>query len=181
MEPLPQPAPLHEGDLAIGDADNLGLPDESGLLVACFARYPGCQQLQVWLPQPGRQGYTRLQVTDATGQVLDQGRVEERLSGSVQLLFDTLGWPPGDLELSVEHERGGSHRLKMHKFVGERPHSEPVPPAPPSNVPIVYRDGFGRIIPDADLELRARAFATLVAEWPRGAADDPYDRDPIDR
>ena len=159
----------------------LGTPDEGGLLVARFARYPGSQQLQVWLPRPGREGYTRLQVNHETGRVLEQGRVSDRLSGSVQMMFDTLGWPPGDLELLIEHERGGAHRLKMHKFDGEQPPSEPVPPPPPSDVPIVYRDGFGRIIPDADLELRARALATLVAEWPRGAADEPPDRDPIDR
>lgn len=173
--------PIHQGDLAIGEADNPGMPDDGGLLVARFARYPGCQQLQVWLPQPGYQGYTRLQVTHATGRVLDQGLVTARLSGSVQLLFDTLGWPPGDIELVVERELGGSHRLRMHKFEGEQPRIEPEPIPPSSNVPIVYRDGFGRIIPDADLELRARAFETLVAEWPRWAADEPPDRDPIDR
>ncbi len=173
--------PIHQGDLAIGEADNPGMPDDGGLLVARFARYPGCQQLQVWLPRPGYQGYTQLQVTHATGTVLDQGLVTARLSGALQLLFDTLGWPPGDIEVLVEHECGGAHRLRLHKFEGERLWVEPAPLPPPSDVPIVYRDGFGRIIPDADLELRARAFERLVAEWPRRMADEPPDRDPIER
>lgn len=167
-------AEAHEGEIDIGEPEQIGAPDSLGPLYARFVRYPGCQQICLHLPQPGHLGYTQLRIAHAEGTCIDHAPVRERLNGSVQLLWDTLAWPPGSYSIEIDHQDGWSHRLALHKRLPGRP--GPAPVALPEGVnqdhdnsadtkPIVYRDGFGRVLPDLDLEMRSQANASLARQF----------------
>lgn len=167
------PDELFEGALQIGEARNTGPGAEAlaSTLHARHARYPGCQQLQLWLPRPGHEADGQLRIVHASDRVLAEGRLREHLNGSVQMLFDTLPWPPGRIEVQIDCDDGIGHRLGLDKLTGELP---PPPPAPPPPVvdtpPIVYRDGFGRVIENEDLRLREQVHAQIARTFARRLA-----------
>ena len=163
-----RPATPHEGALLVGALCNQGAGAPAEHLTARVAQYPGCQQLQVWLPRPGWQGYGRLSLQAlASGVLIEEAPVGERLSGSVQLLFDTLAWPPGAYRLSIEHAEGWAHQLELLKLDGPAPAPPPAAPEPPGETPIRYRDGWGRPLPDEDLLLRLRLLERLQQRFAR--------------
>ena len=87
--------PGYEGHVVIVGIRNLDAPEGAGLLTLHFVHYPGSQQLTLWLPQSGYQSYGELSVMRGET-VIERGPVRDRLNGSVQILFATLAWPPGD-------------------------------------------------------------------------------------
>jgi hypothetical protein len=97
----------------VGDATNSGGETRSGLLVARFVRYPGCQQLVVWLPQPGHTGYLELVVHQRDRGVRERAPVVSRLSGSVQILFDTLAGRPVTTVSTCRTRKAGAIRLRF--------------------------------------------------------------------
>ena len=193
-------ANVHEGEITLGEATNRGIGPQPGLLAARFARYPGCQQLVVWLPRPGHSGYGELTVREHGGAVHERSPVTSRLSGSVQILFDTLAWPPGEYDIEVAHQDGWSHAITLRKWppdsTGHPGGAQEGVPARagaggakaldamavganaaddraadvktvPASPPIIYYDGFGKIVPDVDLELREQALAALARRFAR--------------
>ncbi|UPT62951.1 MAG: hypothetical protein M0D54_22015 [Hyphomonadaceae bacterium JAD_PAG50586_4] len=52
-----------EGEIVLEEPANVGAPEGLARLSTQFVRYPGCQQLILWLPQPGRPNYGVLVVT----------------------------------------------------------------------------------------------------------------------
>lgn len=185
---MPEPTPAsdedgdtavrHEGLICIDAAVNVGAPEGIGLVSARFVRYPGCQQLVLWLPQSGVHGYGELRVFGPGQTPHERAPLRARLNGSVQVLWDTLAWPPGRYRIHIDHTEGWRHELALHKL--EPGEEAPAPPAPaPAEVeveveapaaprpPIVYRDGFGRVVPDVDLQLRQVVFARLARQFSR--------------
>ena len=160
--------PAHEGHIVIGDIRNTDAPAEVGLLTLKFVHYPGAQQLILWLPQSGYHGYGDLSVT-RDGVVIEQGSVRSRLNGSVQILFATLDWPPGDYRIVITHADGWRHEAALQKLEAgvDPPKPAPPPPEPVSDTPIVYRDGFGKVIPDLDLQIRARVQQEVARRFNR--------------
>lgn len=159
-----------EGEIVLEEPANVGAPEGMARLSTQFVRYPGCQQLILWLPQPGRQGYGELRIIGPGGAMLEQAPVSSRLNGSVQILTDTYPWPPGDYRVEIDHEEGWRHELRMRKL--EEGVAAPKPPAPtheekPSDAERVYRDGFGNVIPNLDLELRRQVMENIVAKFTR--------------
>lgn len=149
---------------------NIGAPEEMAPLSTQFVRYPGCQQLVLWLPRPGRLGYGRLRIFGPDGVTLEDAPVSSRLNGSVQILTDTFAWPPGAYRVEIDHADGWRHELHMRKL--EEGVAPPQPQAPvveeePSDAPRIYRDGFGKVIPNLDLEMRAQALENIVAKFSR--------------
>ncbi|MEN9630895.1 MAG: hypothetical protein RJA10_4123 [Pseudomonadota bacterium] len=168
-------SPPHPGPIDILDAT----ASADGPLTARFVRYPDCQQLQLWLPVPDLQGHRRLQVQRDDGLLVEDTTVGQRLGGSVQMLFDTLPWPPGRYRLQIGDE-GHAQALSVtfvKRQAGEAdatPPSPAAPPAPPG--PIRYRDGFGRWLPDEDLDLRGAAWGTLLQRLSRQLHGQLHDR-----
>ena len=160
---MSEPDTEYDGQAAITDIRTPDGPADLKLPTVKFVHYPGSQQLIVWLPKPAYQGYAELSVT-REGQDIERAPVTSRVNGSVQILFATLGWPPGDYVITLTHEEGWRHIVELKKYAaGEKLPPPPPPPPelysgpPPPTGPIVYRDGFGNVIPDLDLEMRARA------------------------
>jgi hypothetical protein len=164
---------VFDGHIVLEEAVADGLAVEAGLLKAKFVHYPGSQQLIVWLPSSGYDGYGDLRVSGPSGEV-ERGPVRSRLNGSVQILFATLNWPPGAYRIEIDVEGGGCHVLAMRKL-----ETGVEPPAPPPPVPepelfqrdelgqIIYRDGFGKVIERGDVAIRAAAAASLAARFSR--------------
>lgn len=146
----------HEGHVVIGDVRTSGGMADAGKPTVKFVWYPGSQQLILWLPRPGHQGYGELIVTRG-GEEIERAAVMSRLNGSVQILWDTRAWAPGEYLIAISHADGWRHEVELRKLeAGVAPPAPerlaPVEDAPRG--PIVYRDGFGNVVPDLDLEMR---------------------------
>lgn len=149
----------HDGVVVIGDILTVDCPAGLAAPTVKFVHYPGAQQLTLWLPKPGHEGYVELSVT-RDGVDIERGPVANRMNGSVQILFATPGWPPGDYQVTITHKDGWRHLVELRKYApGEAPPPSPQEPVVERSAdgPIVYRDGFGNVIEDADLEMRDRA------------------------
>lgn len=157
-----------EGAIVLGGTTLSETVAGVGDLASRFVRYPGCQQVTLWLPQDGYAGYSRFRILGPGGAVVDEADVTARLNGRVQILIDTFPWPPGTYRIEIHHSDGWCHVLPLEKLdAGIAPPPEPMPEPEPSTGPIVYRDGFGNILPDEDLELRARVLGRFVSQFGR--------------
>ncbi len=118
----------HNGIIELHVIENIGdNADQVGLLKANFVYYPDSQQLQVWLPksQYDKSDFGNYQIVhENTQSIVEQGFVKDKVSGSIKMLFDTLGFSEGDYNLEIEHPKGGKHRLHFQKhaegFVPEK-------------------------------------------------------------
>lgn len=157
-----------EGAIVLGNTTLSEAVAGVGDLASRFVRYPGSQQVTLWLPQDGYAGYSRFCILGPGGGVVDDADVTARLNGRVQILIDTFPWPPGPYRIEIHHSDGWCHVLPLEKLeAGIAPPPEPQPEPEPSTGPIVYRDGFGNILPDEDLALRARVLGRMVSQFGR--------------
>jgi hypothetical protein len=157
MSDSPEEEPAHEGVVGIESIATPGAPAEAGVPNVKFVHYPGSQQLILWLPRGWHEGYEDV-VLSRDGVEIERMPAGDKVNGSTQMLWATLSWPPGEYLIAVSHKDGWRHEVKLRKYeVGQRPPEPPKPPPEPTRGPIVYRDGFGKVIPDVDLELRAQA------------------------
>lgn len=142
-----------------------------GLITARFVGYDDCQQLILWLPEYGRDAYRNLWIREKNSSDLWLDvEVNDILSGSVQLLLDTSTIPPGFYELGIEHKSGGIHRIDFQKvdvLLTEKPISYAEVSENKESSPIVYRDGFGNVLPDADLIQREISFKEIENKFKR--------------
>ncbi len=144
------------------------LPLESGAVA--FNHYPDCQQLVIWLPRPGKE-YGELRIRDAgTGESIESWPVGDKLSGAIQILWDTLYLPPGSYRIEIDHCESGKHIIDLIKYKeGEDIPDDTVPILQPEtgHEPIVYRDGSGKIIVDEDLLLREKVLKDIADRFSR--------------
>lgn len=135
-----------------------------------FVHYPDCQQLIIWLPNPGREYEKVRLIRKEDGAVADEWPVEDKLSGSVQLLWDTLFIPPGDYTIEIYRQHSCWHRVAIKKYKeGEAipVPEEPVQPDLSDKEPIVYHDGTGKIIENEDLNLRDKLIKEMADRFSR--------------
>ncbi len=148
----------YEGEIVVGEILTGDGPPKTGVPTVKYVHYAGAQQLILWLPQSGYHGYGELTVARGDD-VIEQASVRSRLNGSIQIIWDTLPWSPGDYTIAIPHDEGWRHEVRLRKYhAGEALPSEPTPEAAAEEEPrgpIVYRDGFGNVIPDLDLDIRA--------------------------
>jgi hypothetical protein len=158
-----------EGQIVLGTPANRAAVAGTPVLTAKFVHYTGSQQLILWLPQDGWSGYHTFRIRGPRGERLEDTEVTARLNGRVQILVDTYPWAPGDYLIEITHREGWSHELSLTKLEEGVASPAPKPPAaPPSDgKPIVYRDGAGKVLPNLDLEMRARELDRLAARFSR--------------
>lgn len=164
--------PPHFGIIELGEINND--PPDGELTTARFVHYPDCQQLIIWLPQYGGRGYGNIRLIECSkNRVIDDRLVTDRLSGSIQILWDTLDIPPGDYRIEIDHPQNGKHVILLKKYEeGVEPPKEVEPEIPEAeqenpNPPIVYRDGFGNELPNEDLILREKILKEMADKFGR--------------
>lgn len=170
---MSDPQPEHDGQAAITDISTVDGPADLKLPTVKFVHYPGSQQLILWLPKPAYQGYGELSVT-CNDVDIERAPVTSRVNGSVQILFATLAWPPGEYVITITHEESWRHVVELRKYAPGETLPPPPPPMPELYSgpvapigPIVYRDGFGNVLPDLDLELRDRVRRDIALKFSR--------------
>ncbi|MEQ9505959.1 MAG: hypothetical protein RLO80_06780 [Hyphomonas sp.] len=158
-----------EGEIDLGEPANAGAPAKVDVLKAKFVRYDGCQQLTLWLPQDGYAGYERLLIRKVGGDWIEDAVITDRLNGRIQILIDTFPWPPGRYRIEITHRDGWSHELRLEKLEAGITLPQPEPPPMPKSdgEPIVYRDGTGKVLPNYDLDLRAKELARMADRFSR--------------
>jgi hypothetical protein len=155
-----------EGEIVLEEPANVGAPEGMARLSMQFVRYPGCQQLILWLPQPGRLNYGELRIIGPGGDAIEQAPVSSRLNGSIQILTDTYAWPPGAYRVEIDHNDGWRHELRLQKLE-EGVAAPPTQEQLPSEGERIYRDGFGNVIPNLDLEMRRQVMEKIVSKFSR--------------
>jgi hypothetical protein len=147
--------------------------NETNILVV---HYPDCQQLIIWLTYPGREYKNLRLINKETGRVTEEWPVTDKLNGSIKLIWDTLTIAPGSYSIEIDWEKGWQHRITIRKYeegdIQEKKQTDSVTTTAneeneENNGPIVYRDGFGNIIPDEDLILREKVNKDLIRKFSR--------------
>src|SRR5688572_21648563 len=159
----------HSGIITIGNIENEKGYAEFNLTDAHvkFVHYPDCQQFIVWLPKPGRE-YSKISlINNKNGKTQKKWEVDEVLNGSIQLLWDTLSWKPGEYILEIRSDSGMRHiiNLTKHKKPDTVENKIPVKQTENPKTFIQYRDAFGNIIPDEDLILREKLAKDLKKKF----------------
>ena len=176
---------IHNGIIEIGIIENTETAtDQTGLLYAQFVFYPDSQQLQVWLPETKyyKSDYGNFLIKNMKTHIIEeQGRVEDKVSGSIKMVFDTLYLQEGNYILEVEHPIGGKLLLHFQKFYEGYSPEKITPAAEPSTKDSmwkVYKDGFGNEIPNEDYAIRQQVDGDLDTVFKQLLIEnqDPYPR-----
>jgi hypothetical protein len=162
----------HFGIITLGTIENTGEKgDATPVVTTKFVHYPDCQQLIIWLPQYGHNYGSMRLIDQKTKQVVLEHPVSDKLSGSIQLLWDTLDVASGEYLVEIDHPEGWQHRIFFKKYSenAKIPIEKPAIQTPPESEsePIVYRDGFGREIPNEDLILREKSIRDIANKFAR--------------
>ncbi len=138
-----------------------------------FVHYPDCQQLIIWLTHPGREYGNVLLRNSMTEAVIEEWPVTEKLSGSIQLLWDTLMIEPGLYTIEINYKNGWQHIIEIQKLAEgvlpafKQPEKFSEENENIESEPIIYRDGFGNILENEDLVLREKVKKDIVRKFSR--------------
>ena len=136
-----------------------------------IVHYPTCQQMIIWLPENGWLYRDFILRNSETAEEVFRCPTNHLLSGTIQLLLDTLFIAPGNYDLKIEHNNGLVHQIDFKKYPeGEVPPVAKLPETTEEvddNNPIVYKDGFGNEMPNEDLLLREKVLDDLYNKFTR--------------
>jgi hypothetical protein len=159
---------VHDGIIVIETITTPGASADAGIPTVRFNHYPGSQQVVLWLPRSWQEGYEDVSTT-CGGVEIEGDAARNRVNGSVQIIWNTIAWPPGAYLIAISHKDGWRHEVALHKYApGKEPKPEASPPsveAPAQKGERVYRDGTGKAIPNVDLEMRAKAQEAIVQRF----------------
>jgi len=136
-----------------------------------LVHYPDCQQLIIWLPVNGDFYQDMVICNSKSKQEIRRKKISEVINGSIQIVLDTLPFKPGDFYIKITKKDGLQHIINLKKYKKGVNPKKPitVPEIEPDldSAPIVYRDGFGNIIPDQDLIMRDNALIEIYRKFNR--------------
>ncbi|MBL0023907.1 MAG: hypothetical protein IPO98_02325 [Saprospiraceae bacterium] len=136
-----------------------------------IVHYPDCQQLIIWLPADGSLYRDMVFSDQISGDEIWRKDINGILSGSIQIILDTLPIEPGELTIKIYKNNGLTHKIYLKKYeegvFPELPVSAPEVESTEDRPYIVYRDGFGNILPNEDLILRDNAIQEMVRKFTR--------------
>ncbi|MBP6695715.1 MAG: hypothetical protein KA161_11335 [Saprospiraceae bacterium] len=144
------------------------LMDESRVRLV---HYPDCQQLIIWLPVDGIHYLDMVICDQKTKDEIWRKDIREIINGTIQIILDTLPFGPGELFIKITKKNGLQHIINLKKYdegvIPIQPVISPEIVPEEDKAPIIYRDGFGNIIPDQDLILRENVFNELYRKFSR--------------
>ncbi len=135
----------------------------------------------IWLPEYYSNYDYLLIRKKKTEEIIFEKKVSEVINGSIQIIIDSLFILPGAYELIITNISGDKHIIEFIK----RDEDYILPIAPGENQsasslqkllneieaeehePIIYRDGTGKILPNEDLELKAKILNDIVGKFTR--------------
>lgn len=138
-----------------------------------FVHYPDCQQLIIWLTHPGKEYGNVLLKNSMTDVIMEEWPVAEKLSGSIQLLWDTLMIAPGSYIIEINYKDGWQHTIEIQKLAEgvlpafKQPEKFSEENENIESEPIIYSDGFGNILENEDLILRENVNKDIVRKFSR--------------
>ncbi|MCC6816101.1 MAG: hypothetical protein IT267_06785 [Saprospiraceae bacterium] len=175
--------PNYEGIIEILQITNHGdhfkeFPTPSGRMV----RYPGSQQLSIWLPEDAIQNYLKYCIYDLiNNRTLEEGSVEQKVTGRILMIWNTIEWKPSDYHLAIDHIKGYQHHIRFRKLLDnegissdqivEMPIATTLQPSLIKNINLInnqseskietastesYQDGFGNKILNMDQVIREK-------------------------
>ncbi|SKB83638.1 hypothetical protein [Dyadobacter psychrophilus] len=113
--------------------------------------YPDCQQLVFHMPKYAYDAGSYLLIDNATGAMIEDLQVKDRLNGGTMMLIDTLPYKPGSYTIEASWPDGWTHQICFTKLEETNPSSISVGSRQPSNdlpnnpMPVVnyVQDGRG--------------------------------------
>lgn len=136
-----------------------------------YVHYSDCQQLILWLPDYFKEYLDAVIRNIEDNKIIFDHKVENIISGSIQILIDTLFIYPGVYELNIKKKDGMVHTVLFKKYPeGQIPEIIETQVSEPVNLdsePIVYRDGFGNLLPNEDLLLRQNILDKTINKFTR--------------
>lgn len=154
------------GDTHDQDVKNIMLTDHIR-----FVHYQDCQQMIVWLPDYFGEYHNAIIRNEGNNQVIFNQNVEDIINGRIQILIDTLFIPPGEYECIITKKDTLAHKIYFKKYSdGEVPEIAAPNVAKTVNLdsePIVYRDGFGNILLNEDLNLKQNIIDKTINKFTR--------------
>ena len=146
-----------------------------------FVHYPDCQQMIIWLPEYYSNYDYLLIRKKKTEEIIFEKKVSEVINGSIQIIIDSLFILPGAYELIITNISGDKHIIEFIKrdedyilpiALGENQSASSLQKLlneieAEEHEPIIYRDGTGKILPNEDLELKAKILNNIVGKFTR--------------
>ena len=136
-----------------------------------LVHYPDCQQLIIWLPVDG-DFYQDLVICDSKSKhEIWRKEIREIITGTIKIVLDTLPFKPGEFYVKINKKDGLQHIIYLKKYkkgvIPKQPITVPEIEPDLDKAPIVYRDGFGNILPDEDLILRQNIIDKMIDKFSR--------------
>lgn len=136
-----------------------------------LVHYPDCQQLIIWLPVDGDLYQNMVIYNSKSKHEIWRKEIREIINGSIQIILDTLPFKPGEFFIKITKKDGLQHIVYLKKFkkgiIPKQPITVPEIEPDLDKAPIVYRDGFGNIIPDQDLIMRENVLNEMYRKFNR--------------
>jgi hypothetical protein len=136
-----------------------------------LVHYPDCQQLIIWLPVDGDFYQNMVICTSKSKQEIWRKEIREIINGTIKIVLDTLPFKPGEFDVKITKKDGIQHIIYLKKYtegvVPKQPTIVPATKPNEDNAPIVYRDGFGNIMPDQDLIMRENVLNEMHRKFSR--------------
>jgi hypothetical protein len=142
--------------------------DETNIKIV---HYPYSQQILIWLPVDG-DFYQEMVICNLKSRKeIWRKEIREVISGTIKIELDTLPFKPGDFFIKINKKDGLQHIIYLKKYVeGIVPKETPpisLIESDEDKAPIIYRDGFGNIIPDQDLLIREKVLSEMNRKFSR--------------
>lgn len=107
--------------------------------------YPDCQQLMFHMPRYAYDAGAYRLINNVTGELIENVRVRDHLSGSTQVLLDTLPYKPGFYTIEAVWPDGWTHQIRFIKFIEGYP--EASYENPPRNVELAIKNQECHLMP----------------------------------
>jgi len=146
-----------------------------------IVHYPDCQQIILWLPEYYSNYNSIIIKEKCTEKVIFDNKIDQIISGSIQIIIDSLFIPPGTYEIIILNNSSDKHIIEFIKHTDDYiPSVKAVENTSTNELEtilnqiekeekeaIIYRDGIGKIIPNVDLEMREKILNELAGKFTR--------------